>query len=217
MPNTENLLFFEARAPRRASLCPIPSEEPSDRGLIVRTAAGDSEALAALYDRFSGLALGVARRILGDHGEAEEVLQEAFLQVWREAGRYDAGRATPRGWIVMIARSRALDRLRSAAASQRREDDVARSGGPRAAVPVGCGRLERMEQRRRVTGALSCLPKEQREVIELAYWHGLSHSQIANRLGAPLGTVKSRVLLGMRKLKDLLAAEIERPWQRAGA
>lgn len=216
MPNTENLLFFEARAARQASPCLAP-EEPSDRNLIVETAAGDALAFAALYDRHSGLALGVVRRILGDHGDGEEVLQEAFLQVWREAGRYDANRATPRGWIVMIARSRALDRLRSAAACQRREEGVAKGGGLRAAAPVGCGRLERLEDRRRVTRALSRLPKEQREVIELAFYHGLSHSQIANRLGAPLGTVKSRVLLGMRKLKDLLAAQLDQPMQRAGA
>jgi RNA polymerase sigma-70 factor (ECF subfamily) len=216
MPNTENLLIFEPRARREASRCLAP-EEPTDRALIAKTARGDADAFAALYDRHAGLALGVVRRILGDSGEAEEVLQETFLQVWREAGRYDGNRATPRGWIVMIARSRALDRLRSAAASVRREEGVAREEGLRFAAPVGSCRLERLEARRRVTLALSRLPKEQREVIELAFYRGLSHSQIANHLQAPLGTVKSRVLLGMRKLKDLLAAEIDAPLAQVGA
>jgi RNA polymerase sigma-70 factor (ECF subfamily) len=159
----------------------------------------------------------VARRILGDSGEAEEALQETFLQVWREAGRYDGRRATPRGWIVMIARSRALDRLRSVAASQRREEGVAQEEGQRIAAPVGSSRLERLDLRRRVSSALARLPKEQRTVLELAFFQGLSHSQIAARLDAPLGTVKSRVLLGMRKLKDLLAAEIDAPLAQVGA
>lgn len=216
MPNTENLLIFEARPRRAAGPCLTP-EEPTDRALITKTAAGDADAFATLYDRHGGLALGVVRRILGDSGEAEEVLQESFLQVWREADRYDGSRATPRGWIVMIARSRALDRLRSAAASQRREEGVAQEAGLRVAVPVGSCRLERLEVRRRVSSALARLPKEQRAVIELAFYHGLSHSQIAARLEAPLGTVKSRVLLGMRKLKDLLATEVDLPMQRLGA
>lgn len=216
MPNTATLLLFAPRGPRAASRC-LVSDPPSDRALIARSAAGDADAFASLYDRHGSLALAVARRILGDHGEAEEVLQETFLQVWREAGRYDPGRATPRGWIVMIARSRALDRLRSAAASHRREEEAASESGPRAATPLGSRRLERLEERRRVSSALSRLPREQREVIELAYYDGLSHSQIAQRLEAPLGTVKSRVLLGMRKLKDLLAAQLDGPLQSTGA
>ena len=216
MSDTANLLLFAPRRHRPASRC-LALDPPSDRELIQGAAAGDADAFASLYDRHGGLALAVARRILGDHGEAEEVLQETFLQVWREAGRYDPSRATPRGWIVVIARSRALDRLRSAAASHRREEGAASEIGPRAAAPIGCLRLERLEERRRVTSALSRLPREQREVIELAYYHGLSHSQIAQRLEAPLGTVKSRVLLGLRKLRDLLAARLDLPLQSAGA
>lgn len=180
---------------------------PGDFDLVERLAGGDEAALAGLYDRYASLVLGFLVRLLGAAGEAEEVLQEVFLQAWRQAGRYRRELASPRGWLLMLARSRALDRLKSGQASRRREES-AMVEAPRAMAPVGCERLEGEERRECVRSALEELPENQRQAIELAFFEGLSHTEIASRLGAPLGTVKSRVLLGMRKLRQLLAAEL---------
>jgi RNA polymerase sigma-70 factor (ECF subfamily) len=186
----------------------VPGEEPdeaAEAGLLARMAAGEARALAALYDRHAPLLLGLLLRMLGERGEAEEVLQEVFLQAWREASRYRPELAPPRGWLLLLARSRALDRLKSEAARRRREEASARLEPDRAAVPEGTARLQRGERRRQVRSALGELPAEQRQAIELAFFEGLTHSEISARLGLPLGTVKSRVLLGMRKLRLLLA------------
>jgi RNA polymerase sigma-70 factor (ECF subfamily) len=173
--------------------------------LMRRIGAGDSEALAEAFDLHSPGVLGLLFRILGQRSEAEEVLQEVFLQVWKQAGRYDPERATPRGWILMLARSRALDRIRRRDSSRRREEEVA-NDEPLAVSPVGTERLEAMERRSRVASALGLLSPEQRHCIELAFFEGLTHTQIAERLQAPLGTVKSRILLGMNKLRQALSA-----------
>lgn len=195
------------RAAALLAFRPAPPPEPADLDLVERLAEGDEAALAALYDRYASLVLGFLVRLLGAAGEAEEVLQEVFLQAWRQADRYRRELASPRGWLLMLARSRALDRLKSAQASRRREEAVV-AEGPRSMAPVGSERLEGEERRQCVRSALGGLPPSQREAIELAFFEGLSHTEIAARLGAPLGTVKSRVLLGMRKLRQLLAAEI---------
>ena len=173
--------------------------------LMRRIGAGDSEALAEVFDAHSPLVLGLLFRILGRRSEAEEILQEVFLQVWMQAERYDPDRASPRGWILMLARSRALDRLRRRESSRRREEEV--SGGAEflAVHPLGTERLEAVERRSRITSALSLLSADQRHCIELAFFEGLTHTQIAERLQAPLGTVKSRILLGMNKLRQTLS------------
>jgi RNA polymerase sigma-70 factor (ECF subfamily) len=121
-----------------------------------------------------------------------------------QADRYEESRSSPRGWILMLARSRALDRLRRRMSQQRREDEVAAGEGV-AVRPVGTARLEAAEQRNRVGTALGALSPEQRHCIELAFFEGLTHTQIAERLKAPLGTVKSRILLGMNKLRQALS------------
>lgn len=169
-----------------------------------RIAAGDGEALSEAFDLHSPVALGLLVRILGRRSEAEEILQEVFLQVWTQADRYDPGKATPRGWILMLARSRALDRLRRRDASQRREETVAEAETGWVG-PVGTARLEASERRNRIASALGLLTPEQRHCIELAFFEGLTHTQIADRLKAPLGTVKSRILLGMGKLRQALS------------
>jgi RNA polymerase sigma-70 factor, ECF subfamily len=193
-----------------------------DIHLMGRVRAGDREAFARLFDRHAPAVLGLLVRILGSRSEAEEVLQEVFLQTWRQAGRYEPGRATPRGWLLVLARSRALDVVRSREARRRREMDLATDpsgvagsavvagnpGAPAATLattaPLGTERLEADERRRQVHSALDRLPDEQRRCIELAYFEGLSQSQIAQRLDAPLGTVKSRIHLGMSKLREAL-------------
>ena len=170
-----------------------------------RVAARDGVAFARLFELHAPVALGLLGRILGARGEAEEVLQEVFLQIWTQADRYAAERSTPRGWILMMARSRALDRLRRRDSARRREE-TAGAEREEAMPPMGTERLETLERRRQVNSALEVLTPEQRRCIELAYFEGLTHTQIAERLSAPLGTVKSRILMGMNKLREALSA-----------
>ncbi|MBY0279415.1 sigma-70 family RNA polymerase sigma factor [Candidatus Binatia bacterium] len=177
----------------------------ADQALLARVSGGDAAALRVLYDGCAGRALSIAYRILGSRSEAEEVVQETFVQVWRQAASYDASRGGAMAWIATIVRSRALDRLRSRAASERA---VARSEDetdpPTAPAPPELA--AQRELRAQVTAALAALPVEQRSAIELAYYEGLSHSEIAARLGDPLGTVKTRVRLGLAKLASVLGA-----------
>jgi len=174
-----------------------------DAALLVRVSGGDALALRALYERCGARALAVAYRVLGARSEAEDVVQETFVQVWRQAATYDASRGGAAAWIVTIARSRALDRLRARAAAERA---AVRSGDETevASGPAPAEAAEQRQTRERVLAALAVLPREQRSAIELAYWEGLSHSEIAARLGDPLGTVKTRVRLGLAKLAALL-------------
>jgi RNA polymerase sigma-70 factor, ECF subfamily len=175
--------------------------------LLHRVVSGDGDALTCLFDQHSHVALGLLVRMLGGHAEAEEVLQETFLQVWMQADRYDEERSSPRGWILMLARSRALDRLRGRAARRRREEEVASEGARHSLLhPEATERLESAEQRSRIGSALGQLPPEQRHCIELAFFEGLTQTQIAERLKVPLGTIKSRILLGMNKLRQALKA-----------
>jgi RNA polymerase sigma-70 factor (ECF subfamily) len=183
----------------------MDERETADRDLMSRVAARDGGAFARLFELHSPVALGLLDRILGRRGEAEEVLQEVFLQVWMQADRYDGARSTPRGWILMQARSRALDRLRRRDSARRREE-AAGEEAEEAVRPVGTERLESLERQRQVGSALGALSPDQRRCIELAFYEGLTHTQIAERLAAPLGTVKSRILLGMNKLRQTLSA-----------
>jgi RNA polymerase sigma-70 factor (ECF subfamily) len=183
------------------------SAELEDSFLVGRIGGGDQQAFARFFDLHSAAVLGLALRIMGARGEAEEVVQEVFLQAWRQAGRYDPGRSTPRGWLLLLTRSRALDRLRRREARGRHEQDAgADVSFTRLAAPVGTQRLEAAERRDRVRSALHLLSPEQRRCIELAFFEGLTHMQIAERLATPLGTIKSRILLGMNKLRQSLLA-----------
>jgi RNA polymerase sigma-70 factor (ECF subfamily) len=196
-PSLLSVLFSMTTSP--------PSPPDAEPSLIHRIASGDGEALTRLFDLCSSVALGLLVRILGDRAEAEEVLQEVFLQVWMQADRYDEARSTPRGWLLMLARSRALDRLRRRDARRRREEESVEEEGRLAIQPEGTGRLEAAERQSQVSSALGALSPEQRRCIELAFYEGLTHTQIAERLKAPLGTVKSRILLGMSKLRQVLS------------
>jgi RNA polymerase sigma-70 factor (ECF subfamily) len=172
-------------------------------------AGGDEQALAALYDRYAPVLLGLARRVVGDAAEAEEVLQEVFIHAWRRADRYDPGRSSVGTWLALIARSRAIDRLRSRRSAARTAEAAGREAPPGHESPRAAGAVLAGERRARVAASLGGLPPEQREVIELAYFGGLSQSEIAGATGIPLGTVKTRTLLAMKKLRSALAAEIE--------
>jgi RNA polymerase sigma-70 factor, ECF subfamily len=183
----------------------MDERELEDRDLMSRVAARDGAAFTRLFELHAPVALGLLNRILGGRTEAEEVLQEVFLQIWMQADRYDVDRSSPRGWILMLARSRALDRRRRRASSRRREEIAGEEAGE--AIPaLGTERLESLERRRQVDLALGGLSSDQRRCIEMAFFEGLTHTQIAERLEAPLGTVKSRILLGMNKLRQALSA-----------
>ena len=178
-----------------------------DLAVVSRMAAGDAHAVAELYDRYAAVLVAVARRIVGSAGEAEEVLQESLLQAWNQATRYDAQRSSVSTWLILIARSRALDRLRSRQARQRAAEGAAAEPAPDTSSSIELSVLH-AERRRRVREVLAELPEEQREVLDLAFYEGLSQTEIATRTGTPLGTVKTRALLGMKKLRQALRAEI---------
>jgi RNA polymerase sigma-70 factor (ECF subfamily) len=165
---------------------------------------GDQSALTALYDSTKRLVYGLALRVLGDTATAEEVLFDVYSQVWRQASSYDRGRGAPLAWIMTIARSRAIDRLRSGRQEQQRKEPLETARAEPAATVNPEEASVIAERRRIVRSALESLTAEQREVIELAYYSGLSHSEIAVKLGQPLGTVKTRTRLGMMKLRERL-------------
>jgi RNA polymerase sigma-70 factor (ECF subfamily) len=180
-----------------------------DGELIAQAARGDERAVGPLYDRYGAVLYAVAYRIVGQRADAEEVVLETFAQAWRDAARFEAGRGSVAGWLAMIARSRALDLVR---ARSRRERITASAAAdrPNASPAMGetrpdpAGALDHDERRRQVQEALAQLSPPQRQAIELAYFEGLSQSEIAERLQEPLGTVKTRVRLGMQKLRDCL-------------
>lgn len=176
---------------------------------MAAVAAGDAAALATLYDRFSGMLLGLAHRILGDASDAEEILQEAFLQVWNQAGRYDRSRSSVSTWLVLITRSRAIDRLRSRKVKDRTLLAVQQEKRGAHTSPEGVGDVLRQERGSRLRQEMALLPAEQREILEKAFFRGMTQSEIAKQTGIPLGTVKTRSLLAMRKLRKALSDEIE--------
>jgi len=178
--------------------------------LIARIGKGDREAFSRFYDALASPAFGLIRRVVRDPGVAEEVLQVVFWEVWRDASKYDPSRGSPEAWLLMRAKSRAIDRLRSI--RRRGQTFVAAVDESVARVPeVGPDRPGvALEGRGQVERGLTQLPAAQREVIELAFFAGLTQSEIATRLGEPLGTVKTRARLGLERLRGLLGGE-QRP------
>lgn len=163
---------------------------------------GDESALATLYDRWSQSVYSVVAHLLKDADGAEDVVEESFWQVWQRASSYDPSRGTVRSWLLTIARSRALDRLRGR--KRNPEDSAADLNIIRDPRSDPSQEAEGAERSQLVYGALVELPEEQRRTLELAYFRGLSQSEIADALGVPLGTVKTRMRLGMQKLRDKL-------------
>jgi RNA polymerase sigma-70 factor (ECF subfamily) len=177
-----------------------------DAALVRAMADGDDRALGALYDRWQGIVHGVVARILRQPNDIEDIVEETFWQAWRQASRFDPARGAVQTWLLTIARSRALDRAR--AIRRRRESPIEGDDGEvvvQQVAPDDPGLdAEAAERRRVVTAALAQLPAEQREVLELGYYGGLSQSEIAERTGQPLGTVKTRMRLAMQKLRSQL-------------
>jgi RNA polymerase sigma-70 factor (ECF subfamily) len=209
-----NTMANEASAPREVVRAPGTSGHSSaaDLALIERMQAGDGQALSEFYGRWFPVVSAVISRIVKSADDVEDVVEETFWQVWRQASRFTADRGSMQTWVLTIARSRALDRLR--ATRRLREDTIDETGANNFGGGVGSTLpstsdpsldAEHSERREFVVAALSELPREQREALELGYFGGLSQSEIAERTGQPLGTVKTRMRLAMLKLRDRLA------------
>ncbi|HXC68059.1 MAG TPA: sigma-70 family RNA polymerase sigma factor [Nitrospiraceae bacterium] len=194
-----------------------PSQQATftiDPTLLARVAKGDHQAFSELYDQSSTLLFTLAVRILGNHEEAAELLQDVYFEVWRKVSRYDVGRGTPIAWLITLTKSRALDRLRARTA---RGHHATESVEAKAAAQLTEDRPSPFETkadqelRTAVLTAVEGLPQAQQQAIELAYYEGLSHTEIASRLNQPLGTVKTRIKLGMSKLREVL-----QQWRNTG-
>ena len=184
------------------------NEGRDDVSLVRDIAAGSEDSLGLLFDRYSGLLLALSARILGGTTEAEDAVQDTLLQVWRQAERYDPRRSSVSTWLVLLNRSRCIDRLRSRNAGARAVDRLEFETGNPHESPEAPGAVWNGERRQRVRRELAQLPAEQKEVLQLAFYEGLSQSEIAAKTGIPLGTVKTRTLLAMRKLRSALRQEI---------
>ncbi|HUE51943.1 MAG TPA: sigma-70 family RNA polymerase sigma factor [Terriglobales bacterium] len=167
----------------------------ADNSLVSAVRSGDENAMAMLYDRYSSIVYSVALRVLGDTGAAEDVLQEVFMQLWRNPGGFDSSRGNLAAWLAVISRNRAIDAVR-----KRRPDtdiaDVIVSVEPDLA-----GDAERARAMEKVRGALGAMPSAQRSALEMAYFEGLTHTEIAAKTGEPLGTIKTRIRAGLLALR----------------
>jgi len=180
-------------------------DRAKDEAALDRMRRGDAEALAELYDRHARPVYSLALRVLQDEGDAEDIVQDVFSQAWRQAARFDAARGNVAAWLLTIARSRAIDRLRARRARPDRGAELPPLPEIADAAPAADLQLLAAEQVARIRGALAALPLLQRVAIELAYYEGLTHTEIAERLEQPLGTVKTRIRLAMTKLREALA------------
>jgi RNA polymerase sigma factor (sigma-70 family) len=172
----------------------------SDEALVALAARGEEDSLAELYDRFGGVAFGLALRVLRDRALAEDAVQDAFLDVWRSAGRFVPGRAKASTWLLTFVHRRAVDLVRR---EERRRGEPLDQATEQAGDATDEAVWLRL-QRERVQQALGALPDQQREALELAYYGGFTQSELADRLGVPLGTIKSRMFAGLSRLGELL-------------
>jgi RNA polymerase sigma-70 factor, ECF subfamily len=199
----------------QSSVSPKHSADASARNaalvaLVKRISQGDEAAVAELYDMTSSIVYGLALRVLGEVSNAEEVVLDVYTQVWRQAGTYDEARGAPLAWLLTIARTRSVDRLRSGRQRRQRTEPFETSDTTPVSTENPELAAEIAERRRLVRSALEELNSDQRQAIELAYYSGLSHSEIAARLNEPLGTVKTRIRLGMIKLREHLGPVFEK-------
>jgi RNA polymerase sigma-70 factor, ECF subfamily len=173
----------------------------ADEDLISLVQTNDAEAFAVLYDRHSRTAYSLAYRMMGERQAAEDLLQDAFLKLWRAAGSYRAERGSVRTWLLSIVHNRGIDQLRSSA-SRRRTQEKVEASAPWVQPSEAFAQSWRNAQREQVREALKSLPEEQLKVLELGYFSGYTHVEIAELLDLPLGTVKGRMRLGLKKIKD---------------
>ena len=173
---------------------------PSDLALVTAIRSGDQGAMATLYDRYSPLVYSVALRVLQDTGAAEDALQDIFMQLWRDPGAFDSSRGNMAGWLAVIARHRAIDRLRRRRPENSIEDVVV------AVESDFAGEADRSRAMEKVRGALQAMAAPQRSALEMAYFEGLTHVEIAQKTGEPLGTIKTRIRTGLLSLRKVLTA-----------
>jgi RNA polymerase sigma-70 factor (ECF subfamily) len=185
--------------PSRSSRRPAENmNEADDMGLLTRIQSGHQEAMAALFDRYGTMVYSVAFRVLKDAGEAEDVMQEIFVQVWRNPGAFVSGRGSLAGWLVVVARNRSIDMIR-----RRRPTEPVELF----ALPSSTNLAREAERNslvEKIRGVMGSLPDEQRKSVELAFFEGLSHSEIAEKTGDPLGTVKTRIRLALTTIRKAL-------------
>jgi RNA polymerase sigma-70 factor (ECF subfamily) len=181
----------------------------SDPQLLRDIVAGNADALGALYDSHARMVFSLAKRMLARQEDAEEVVQDVFAYVWKQAARYESSRASVAGWLVMLTRTRAVDKLRA----RRARPDLNQPIDPGPALDASVSRLATPEalavssdDARSVTAALAALPAEQRSLIDLAYFEGLSQSEIAERTGTPLGTVKTRMRTALQTMRAAMSS-----------
>src|ERR671910_630660 len=173
----------------------------ADEDLISLVEAADAEAFATLYDRHSRAAFSLAYRMMGERQASEDLMQDAFLKVWRSAKSYRAERGSVRTWILSIVHNRGIDQIRSQA-SRRRTQEKFEASAPRSQPSEAFAETLRNSQRDQVREALDTLPPEQLKILELAYFSGYTHVELSDLLGLPLGTVKGRMRLGLKKIRD---------------
>ncbi len=183
-----------------------PDEQPADAALMERLIQKDARALEALYDRHSRALYSLALRILQQAASAEEIVQDIFLQLWRNARQYQSARGPLLPWLLTVARNRALDRLRLKGERQRRREDTLDLQPVAVCAPNLEAQIDRERRAARVRALIRALPAQQQKAIELAFFEGLSHSEIAEALSEPLGTVKSWIRNGLLRLKEGLQA-----------
>jgi RNA polymerase sigma-70 factor (ECF subfamily) len=180
------------------------TESPDDWALMQAIAAGDRAAVSSLYDRHASLLLALCQRVLRDGTEAEDVLSEIFFEVWRKADRFDASRGTPLTYLTTLTRSRAIDRKRSRDSRPKIASDFTDAVSETAPSPTPLQSVDLQEQCQQVRQAMAVLDASQREVLECAFYDGLSHSEIAEKLNRPLGTVKTYIRQGLIRLRESL-------------
>jgi RNA polymerase sigma-70 factor, ECF subfamily len=185
------------------------AQQMLDQEMIARIGRRDQSAFSALYDRLSGPLYSLAMKMLGDPAEAQDALQDVFLQIWSRARTYDPEQSSVFSWTVLLTRSRVIDRLRARGRRSRvvvasTEDSSTTVAGDASTVESAADTAEKNDEAARVRYVLNNLPSEQREAIELAFFEHLSHHEIAARLGQPLGTVKARIRRGLLKLRERL-------------
>ena len=185
-------------------------DQESEIELLRRVGQGDRKSFEDLYDRFSGVLFSTALQILNDHREAEDVVQEVFIQIWDKAKLYDAARGKPLTWAMTLTRNKAIDRLRSAQRRHRLQDQVEKETKVTNQVTFkdSLEEVEILEKSRLIRAAVLELSREQREAIELAFFSGLTQNEIAQELNQPLGTVKARIRRGMLRLKEVIASRL---------
>ena len=186
--------YFSKKEIKRLS-SPQPQGVSADLALVTGLKSGDQGAMAELYDRYSSLVYAVALRVLGDTGAAEDVQQEVFLQLWRKPTAFDAARGSLGSWLAVITRNRAIDSLRKRRPETDIEDVIL------SVSPDFAGSAERAKTAEKVRGVMGNMLPAQRTMLEMAYWEGMSHSEIADRTGEPLGTVKTRIRAGLIALR----------------